>query len=244
MGIITKVLQFVSVLTLTKCIVDLFKFLRWDGRYQFKLPFFTEQSRESVLQAIFYDLGLLLLFLCQHRLLGYLKNKSKVDITPIYGPMHIITSSLALTLMMTYWTPIPTVTIWFWDVSSYPLLVLFLQLVYMFAWAMVIVENMVYILQTHGFEISQWFTLRRNVQSPASSCLSNLFPHPGLIFFTVILWVTPTLTLDRWLLATVLSWYIYVPQRVTREDYKYFCKCYSYVEFQEQQVSYWCDIHF
>lgn len=45
MGIITKVLQFVSVLTLTKCIVDLFKFLRWDGRYQFKLPFFTEQSR-------------------------------------------------------------------------------------------------------------------------------------------------------------------------------------------------------
>lgn len=127
MGIITKVLQFVSVLTLTKCIVDLFKFLRWDGRYQFKLPFFTEQSRgtcmfghmlgeilslslslsnysssfllaESVLQAIFYDLGLLLLFLCQHRLLGYLKNKSKVDITPIYGPMHIITSSLALTV--------------------------------------------------------------------------------------------------------------------------------------------------
>lgn len=90
----------------------------------------------------------------------------------------------------------------------------------------------------------QLFTLRRNVQSPASSGLWNLFPHPGLIFFTVILWVTPTLTLDRWLLATVLSWYIYVPQRVTREDYKYFCKCYSYVtEYEEQQVSYWWNMH-
>lgn len=90
----------------------------------------------------------------------------------------------------------------------------------------------------------QLFTLRRNVQSPASSGLWNLFPHPGLIFFTVILWVTPTLTLDRWLLATVLSWYIYIPQRVTREDYKYFCKCYSYVtEYEEQQVSYWWNMH-
>lgn len=57
--------------------------------------------------------------------------------------------------MMTYWTPIPTVTVWFWDVSAYPSLVLFLQLVYMFAWAMVILENMVYILQSHGFQISQ-----------------------------------------------------------------------------------------
>lgn len=48
MGIITKVIQFVSVLTLTKCIVDLFKFLRWDGRYQLKLPFFAGQSRGMV----------------------------------------------------------------------------------------------------------------------------------------------------------------------------------------------------
>lgn len=238
MGIITKSLQFVSVLTLVKCIFELYKFLQWDGRYRSKLPFFPGQSRESVLQAIFYDLGLLLLFLCQHRLLSYLKNKSKVDITPVYGPIHIITSSLALLLLMTYWTPIPTVTVWFWDVSSYPLLVLFLQLVYMFAWAVVILENMVYIAQMHGLHISQWFTLRRSVQSPASSHLWELFPHPGLVFFTVILWVTPTLTLDRWLLATVLSWYIYIPRRITGEDYKYFCKCYSYVEYQEHQLSY------
>lgn len=95
----------------------------------------------------------------------------------------------------------------------------------------------------------QLFTLRRNVQSPASSGLWNLFPHPGLIFFTVILWVTPTLTLDRWLLATVLSWYIYVPQRVTREDYKYFQLCYRVwgaagVILMKHAQCHWINIHF
>lgn len=107
-----------------------------------------------------------------------------------------------------------------------------------------------YFLCTHWFSHTytgqvfylQIFNLKDNIQSPLPSHLANLwesFPHPGLITFTVILWVTPTLTLDRWLLATVLSWYIYVPRRVTKKDYIYFCECYNYVEHSEAHLSYW-----
>lgn len=51
---------------------------------------------ESLLEDIFYDLGLLLLFVGLHRLMSYTRYKNKVDLMPVSGPVYVIISSLTL----------------------------------------------------------------------------------------------------------------------------------------------------
>ena len=58
-------------------------------------------------------------------------------------------------LLTAYWIPTPSLTVWSWDVQSYPLLVLFFQFVYLFAWAIIILENVVYTVQTHDIQFSK-----------------------------------------------------------------------------------------
>ena len=59
------------------------------------------------------------------------------------------------------------------------------------------------------------------VMSPRLKKLVKRLPHPGVWSICVILWVTPHMTLDRWLVATVFSWYLCFGTRVTHNDYEY-----------------------
>ena len=51
--------------------------------------------------------------------------------------------------------------------------------------------------------------------------LLSHMPHPGTTCFLIIVWVYPVMTLDRWLLGTVLTAYICKSYAVTHQDYLY-----------------------
>ncbi|XP_055995760.1 uncharacterized protein LOC125648237 [Ostrea edulis] len=101
MDVITRILNMASLLAVAKCTIELIKFLMWDEWYFYRLSSNDTISwPESLLEDIFYDLGLLLLFVGLHRLMSYTRYKNKVDLMPVSGPVYVIISSLTLLILM------------------------------------------------------------------------------------------------------------------------------------------------
>ncbi|XP_071181960.1 nurim-like [Mytilus edulis] len=201
----------------------------------FKLVRFlsTQPDQEYVIKdssnliMIVVDFCLLLLFMVQHSVMTSKSIKKELWplCKPLYRTLYTISTCLALQTLMYFWQR-TDISLWLINTEDAPLTSLFFTLVQIFCWMILFLENtltepffLIGIKQLYN-HIQGYRSPKRFFSRQFQELLSHM-PHPGTTCFILILWMFPIMTLDRWLLATVLTMYMCKSYSVTHQDYLY-----------------------
>ena len=162
--------------------------------------------------ALFVDVGLLLAFGIQHSVMarsGWKKRWTTVIPPAMERSLYVLIASCILLAMFWCWQPISGV-IWQIDRSPIRAVVYGVCLV---GWVIVVLST----FQIDHFELfglrQMWQTLRD--QPPRSAefkrpFLYRIVRHPMMVGFLLVFWATPTMTVDRLVLALGMTIYIMV----------------------------------
>jgi len=160
--------------------------------------------------AVWIDLGLLGLFAVQHSLMARPEFKrvwTRLVPAPIERATYVLFTSLVLVALFVYWEPIPLVV---WSIGD-PLLRSVVQVAYFAAWGLLLWATCM-IDHFDLFGVRQALLHFRG-RSHAKSLFSTPFlyrfvRHPIYVAWTLIFWLTPTMTAGHALFAAVSTAYI------------------------------------
>ncbi|XP_059177353.1 nurim-like [Physella acuta] len=177
------------------------------------LHFWNVES--SVLSRFLWDLLLLVGFIVQHSLMatqGFKENLAWMNITISQRLIYITCTCFVLLFVIFQWQSIPDTYLWFIDTQGRFFLWLFFFLLHVLAWFLLGLELL---LVDFGdlSGISQVYRYHNSLNQPLAKhiILMEIYTrmrHPGVVLFTAMLWVHPLMTLDRLLLACVMSSYM------------------------------------
>ncbi|CAG9856367.1 unnamed protein product [Phyllotreta striolata] len=185
------------------------------------------KDSDVVTWSLLVNVALLSVFYLQHSLMATSKMK---DIFQAYGfemvfrsVYSIATSGILLCLIRNWKTT--NVILWSLNLNYKPLWWLFVS-AHIVAWVVIYVSNMCRDV-TELLGLKQVFYSLRNLPDPnlkksvEYQNLNNHMRHPSFSAFALLFWFTPLMSLDRMLLAVILTGYMYVTWNTTRNDYYY-----------------------
>ncbi|KAJ8299043.1 hypothetical protein KUTeg_023103, partial [Tegillarca granosa] len=153
-----------------------------------------------VLTLIVVDVCLLVVFMVQHSCMA--SKKFKKNTAAIFGAgqrcIYVLITSVSLQFLMYMWQPIDNIIIWNYDTNDSPMMC----------------KHVIY-NAVRGYSPPSM-----NMSKQLQTLLDHL-SHPGTASFLIILWLHPFMSLDRWLLATIFTWYLCLQNKLTDKDYQY-----------------------
>ncbi|KAJ8938458.1 hypothetical protein NQ314_011495 [Rhamnusium bicolor] len=178
--------------------------------------------------ALLVNMALLSLFILQHSLLASSKIKgafTSYGLQVIYRSLYVITTSGILLFLMNHWKSTPDVLLWEYNMDYRPILWLYSS-IHAVAWIIIYVGNICTDV-TELLGIKQVYYSIVNLPDPnfrKSSQLQRLtahMRHPSFLAFVLIFWLYPIMSLDRLLLAIILTSYMYIAWNTDERDYYY-----------------------
>ncbi|XP_049328867.1 nurim [Astyanax mexicanus] len=184
----------------------------------------------SVLRALGLDLVLLVLFSLQHSLLAWdpVKRACQSALGVLNRAMYCTTTALALQVLMRYWQPVTSAPC-LWSVRSAPWDIWFPLIcftVHFLCWA-VICSILLIFDYPELLGVKQVYYECLGLGDPLalkSARAQRLYAHlrhPVCVELLLVLWLLPTLTLDRCVLALYLSLYLALAHSLDAKDCAY-----------------------
>ncbi|GAB1863209.1 Nuclear envelope membrane protein [Camponotus japonicus] len=183
---------------------------------------------QSTLWSLLIDVSLLTIFVFQHSIMANDLTKdifSKLRIEYLSRSIYNACSSASLHFLINKWQQSPALTIWRIETSNDIIWMLFSGL-HVFFWCIIYSGCiMMDIAELCGLK-QVWYKVsgRNNPMDTKSRELCRYMRHmrhPSFIGFLAILWVYPFMSIDRLLLATVLTIYMALMWTIDSEDYNY-----------------------
>ena len=169
-------------------------------------------SHAPAVLALFVDVGLVLAFGIQHSVMarsGWKKRWTTVIPPTMERSLYVLIASCILLAMFWCWQPI-TGVIWQFNGSAIRVIVYGVCLA---GWVIVVLST----FQIDHFELfglrQMWQTLRDQPPRPIEFkrlFLYRVVRHPMMVGFLLVFWATPTMTVDRLVLALGMTVYIVV----------------------------------
>lgn len=198
-----------------------------NGKPEASVPEKDEIS--SVAWSTLLDLSLLSIFMLQHSLMAsdtvkYLFCKLRLEY--LDRSVYNAISAGALHLLIDWWQPIPWLTLWRVDTASNTTAWLIFSAFHVLAWSIVYSGClMMDASELAGLkQVSYKITGQRSPMEMKSRDLLRYYAHmrhPSFTGFLIILWIHPLMTLDRLLLALVLTVYMALMWTIDQDDYNY-----------------------
>ncbi|XP_018335370.1 nurim homolog [Agrilus planipennis] len=207
-------------------VVDLMAFLSFPNYNLYLLR--KEVNGISVTWNLIIDMCLLTAFIFQHSLMTLSSIKdfiSKIKLSVLQRSIYVISSSLCLKFLISNWHSTPAVTLWAFNTNRNVIWWSFL-VPHIIAWTIIYV-GIICMDVNELLGLKQVYYYIKNLPDPLtfkSLELKRLYSHvrhPSFIGFLILLWVTPIMSLDRLLLATILSSYMYLAWNTNQIDYRY-----------------------
>ncbi|XP_030645341.1 nurim [Chanos chanos] len=197
---------------------------------QDSVPWSVALRDSSVLQALVVDSALLVLFTVQHSLLAWspVKQACQSVLGVLNRAMYCSTTALALQILMRLWQPV-TGAPCLWSVRHAPWAVWFPLVcftLHFLCWAIICSILLIFdypellgIKQVYYECLGMGDPLA--LKSPRAQRLYAHFRHPVCVELAIVLWLLPTLPLDRLLLAAYLTTYLVLAHSLDAEDCAY-----------------------
>lgn len=187
----------------------------------------TEQS--SVTWALLVDMSLLSIFMVQHSAMSTDFAKRlfcNLHIDYINRTVYNVASCLCLHLLLSNWQVVSAITLWEVDTITNNFYWYTFAGCHVLAWSIIYSGClMMDISELSG--LKQVYYKITGLPSPMeikSRELSRYYSHmrhPSFTGFLLILWIHPFMTIDRLLLASILTAYMALMWNVDQEDYNY-----------------------
>jgi len=193
---------------------------------QFKL----EVESNNFLYPLWMNGSLVLVFILQHSWLktnqikGYL-NKLKINPSTARC-IYVMFTSIALQIVMICWSPVRSYNLWKIEITENSVTSFIFSSSEFLAWVFIYGGSLLLDFpELVGVKQVYYNCINIHESSDLkSSELQRLYSHkrhPSFIGFLVVLWVTPVMSLDRILLASILSLYTLTAWDPTLEDKRY-----------------------
>ncbi|XP_076248632.1 nurim homolog [Calliopsis andreniformis] len=200
-----------------------------------------DENVDSTLWLLIVDMSLLSTFMLQHSLMAtdfvkYLFCKLHMDY--MERSIYNVISAITLHLLISQWQIIPSIALWKVNTSLNSIWFTFTVL-HVLAWSIIYSEClMMDISELTGLkQLYYKFSFRPNPMSLKSKELLRYYSHmrhPSFTGFLIILWIHPYMTLDRLLLALILTVYMAFMWTIDQEDCNYHA---SLVRRKERELS-------
>ncbi|KAJ3662968.1 hypothetical protein Zmor_007282 [Zophobas morio] len=182
----------------------------------------------SVSWSLLMNMCLLTLFILQHSLLALPSIKGvfkKFGIQDLYRSLYVIATAVALQIFMRNWYEIPQITLWKFNLNFKPFWWIYAG-IHIISWLVIYVGNICMdVNELIGIKQIYYSIInlpdpnyRKSVQLQR---LNSHMRHPSFVAFLVIFWSVPILSLDRILLGTILSLYMFIGWNTDESDYAY-----------------------
>ncbi|KAJ8974609.1 hypothetical protein NQ317_019354 [Molorchus minor] len=178
--------------------------------------------------ALLNDMTLLTLFIIQHSLLassGIKEVFNKYGLQVIYRSLYVISTSGIILFLVRNWKSTPHAILWQFNLNYRPILWLYTS-IHVVAWIIIYVGNICTDV-TELLGIKQVYYSIVNLPDPnyrKSHQLQRLtahMRHPSFLAFVLIFWLCPVMSLDRLLLAIIMTSYMYLAWNTDERDYYY-----------------------
>ncbi|CAH1106529.1 unnamed protein product [Psylliodes chrysocephalus] len=189
---------------------------------------FKEDQQLIISWALLINMALLSLFIVQHSLLASSKVKEAFQANGfqvIYRSVYIIATSGILLYILKHWKTTSSAVLWGFNLNYKPIWWLYIS-IHAVAWIIIYVGNICCdVTELLGFK--QVYYNMVNLPDPnlrksqQLQRLNNHMRHPSFLAFALIFWLTPIMSLDRILLATILTAYMYIAWNTDGSDYHY-----------------------
>ncbi|XP_029667784.1 nurim homolog isoform X1 [Formica exsecta] len=187
-----------------------------------------DNAIQSTLWSLLIDMLLLTIFIFQHSIMANDFTKHiffKLHIEYLSRSIYNACSSASLHFLINKWQQSPALTVWKIDTSNDTIWILFSGL-HVFFWCIIYSGCiMMDIAELCGFK-QVWYRVSGK-NSPLDTKSKELrrymrhMRHPSFIGFLAILWIYPFMSMDRILLAIILTIYMVLIWTIDSEDYGY-----------------------
>ncbi|GCC31348.1 hypothetical protein chiPu_0009805 [Chiloscyllium punctatum] len=184
----------------------------------------------QIQQALLFDLALLAFFILQHSIMAMetVRRWMLTCFGVLQRSVYVFCTAACLQLLMHYWQPTHAAPL-LWNVSREPWVTWFplvCFIVHVIAW--LIIFSIVLI-----FDYAELMGLKQvyycclalgdpmELKSQKAQRLYCHLRHPVFLEFLVILWLLPSLSLDRLLLSTTFTLYMICGHSLDQHDYRY-----------------------
>ncbi|XP_062136673.1 nurim homolog [Drosophila sulfurigaster albostrigata] len=184
---------------------------------------------ETAYGPIVLDTLYVIAFIFQHSFLksAFVKNLlRKLGLATAERTIYALTSSLCLHHLVTNWLPAPSIVLWQFDVDESPALWWTFLIFHAICWlvifggcAMMDLQDLLGIKQAY-YSLHN-YSLPSAYKSPELHQLYSHVRHPSFVGFTLILFVTNVMSVDRLLLAVLLTSYMFVAWSTDQKDVFY-----------------------
>ncbi|KAF3422057.1 hypothetical protein E2986_01134 [Frieseomelitta varia] len=188
-----------------------------------------DEDTDSVIWMLIINMSLLSIFMLQHSLMAsnFVKHLfCKLHVDYIERSIYNVTSAMTLHLLFTNWQTISSVALWKINTSHNNVLWYTFTAFHVLAWSIIYSGClMMDISELAGIkQVYYKFSFRPSPMLMKSKELLRYYSHmrhPSFTGFLIILWIYPYMTLDRLLLALILTVYMTLMWTIDKEDYNY-----------------------
>ncbi|CAG9833712.1 unnamed protein product [Diabrotica balteata] len=193
-----------------------------------KIDQYVKESELMTSWALLLNMGLLSLFILQHSLLASSKVKEAFQANGfqvIYRSVYVVATSGILLYVLRHWKTTPHAIMWAFNLNYKPIFWIYAS-IHTVAWIIIYVGNICCDV-TELLGIKQVYYSIMNLPDPNLrkskqwQRLNSHMRHPSFLAFVLIFWLCPVMSLDRLLLAVILTTYMYVAWTPDGSDYYY-----------------------
>lgn len=188
-----------------------------------------DENIDSVLWLLIINMFVLSIFMLQHSLMAtdFVKHLfCKLHMDYMERSIYNVISAMALHLLFTQWHTVSSFTLWNLNTSSNSSIWFIFTAIHVLAWSIIYSGClMMDISELTGIkQVYYKFSSRPSPMVMKSKELLRYYSHmrhPSLTGFLIVLWIYPYMTLDRLLLASVLTIYMALMWTIDKDDYNY-----------------------
>lgn len=188
-----------------------------------------DDSNVSLLWPLTTDICLLSIFMFQHSFMATEFVKSlfyKFHVDYMERSIYNVVSAMTLHLLINKWEVISSIALWKIDTSCNDVSWFTFTTLHLLAWIIIYSGCLMMDLsELAGLkQVYYKFSSRPSPVKMKSDGLLRYYSHmrhPSLIGFLIIFWIYPYMTLDRLLLASIITIYMGLMWTIDKEDYDY-----------------------
>ncbi|XP_044270761.1 nurim homolog [Tribolium madens] len=178
--------------------------------------------------SLLINMALLSVFILQHSLLAVPPLKDtvrKYGLQDLYRSFYVIATMVVLQIFMKNWHDIPELTLWKFNLNFRPFWLLYIS-IHVTAWLVIYIGNICMDIN-ELIGIKQIYYSIINLPDPnlrksfQLQRLNSHMRHPSFLAFVLIFWFVPVMSLDRLLLAAILTLYMFISWNTDESDYAY-----------------------
>lgn len=203
----------------------------------------SDNTIQSTLWSLLIDMSLLSIFIIQHSIMAsdFIKHIFfKLHTEYLSRSIYNACSSASLHFLINKWQQSPALKVWNIETSSDTIRMLFSSL-HVFSWCIIYSGCiMMDIAELCGLK-QVWYKVSGK-NSPLDAKSKELrryikhMRHPSFIGFLTILWIYPVMSMDRLLLAIILTIYMALMWTIDSEDYGYHIRYFRQKQVELSQL--------